>query len=613
MIRILVLLVPVLLLGQDIDLAKEYVKREYRIPMRDGVRLHTIVYTPKDTAKRWPIMLGRTPYTVAPYGDEYLKAGGNNHWMAQEGYIMVFQDVRGRFMSEGEYEDIRPYIPDKRSKKETDESSDAYDTIGWLLKNLRHHNGKAGMIGISYPGYYAAMGMIDAHPALKAVSPQAPIADWFLGDDFHHNGAVMLIDAFNFYRSFGKPRPALTTAWPPGFPSPSPDAYRFLLDAGPLASIKRRFYGDTAKFWNDVFAHPDYDEFWKARSLPQHMKNIRPAVLFVGGSFDAEDLPGPLKLYAAVERNDPKNRSALMVGPWFHGGWVRSDGSRLGDIAFGGVKSSERYDRVIRAFFAHHLKGAAAPEIPEVSYFETGANVWRSYDAWPPKDAVKKRMYLREGGSLSFDAPASGAGADEYVSDPMRPVPYTNHITDGRGREYMTEDQRFAWQRPDVLSYETPVLTEDLSVAGPANVELFFSSTQSDADVVVKVIDVYPDDAKDDTLNAKHIKMGGYQMLVRGEVMRLRYRNSFERPEPLTPGAVTPVRYALPDFHHTFRKGHRMMVQVQSSWFPLVDRNPQRFVNIYTAHDTDFVRAVHTVQRNRLHPSHVEFGVMEKK
>lgn len=605
---LLFLFVPFILCSQEIDLKTDYLKYEFQIPMRDGKKLHTAVYVPKDTSALYPIMLGRTPYTTAPYGDEYLKANGNNYWMAEERYIMAFQDVRGRFMSEGDYEDIRPNISEKRTKKDVDESTDAFDTIEWLLKNVKGNNGNVGMIGISYPGFYAAHGLINAHPALKAVSPQAPIADWFIGDDFHHNGAMMLIDGFNFYRSFGKPRPTLTKTWPPGFDYPSEDGYRFLLEAGSLASIKKKFYGDTAKFWNDLFAHPDYDQFWQSRDLSRHMKNVAPAVLVVGGWFDAEDLYGSLKIYRSIEQNNPNNRTSLMMGPWFHGGWVRSDGSRLGHVSFG-MKSSEYYDKQIRSFFNFYLKGEGRLQLPEISVFETGSNKWKIYSSWPPSTVESKKIFLSGNGKLSFDAPSGKDAFDEYVSDPNRPVPYIAEISNGRGREYMTDDQRFAWQRPDVVSYEMPI-REDMTIAGPVTANLSVSTTGTDADFVVKIIDVFPDSAKNDPANPSHIKMSGYQMLVRGEVMRARYRKSFSAPEALRPNTVETVSFTIPDINHTFKKGHRLMVQIQSSWFPLVDRNPQKFVNIYTAKESDFQKATHRVYRNSQNQSFIDVGVI---
>jgi len=603
-----VLFVPFFLFSQEIDLKLDYIKYEYNIPMRDGKKLHTAVYVPKDTTTTFPIILSRTPYTVAPYGDEYLKANGNNYWMAQEKYIMAFQDVRGRFMSEGEYEDIRPHIVEKKSDNDVDESSDTFDTIDWLVKNVQRNNGNVGMIGISYPGFYAALGLIDAHPALKAVSPQAPISDWFIGDDFHHNGAMMLIDGFNFYRSFGKPRPALTTTWPPGFQYPTEDGYKFLLQAGSLSNIKKNYYGDTVKFWNDLFAHPNYDEFWKSRSVSQHMKNIKPAVLVVGGWFDAEDLYGSLKIYGSLEKNNVNNRTSLMMGPWSHGGWVRSNGSRLGNVSFGN-KNSEYYDRNIREFFNYYLKGKGDIHLPEVSAFETGSNVWRSYTEWPPKDAVKRMLYFSANEKLSFSRPTDQSGFDEYLSNPNRPVPYIAEISNSRGKEYMTDDQRFAWQRPDVLSYEMEI-KDDMTIAVPITANLFVSTTGTDADFVVKVIDVFPDSAKDDPSNPVTIKMSGYQMLVRGEVMRARYRNSFSNPEAMKPSKIETVRFTIPDINHTFKKGHKVMVQVQSSWFPLVDRNPQKFVNIYEAKESDFQNATHRLYHSTQKSSYLEVGIL---
>lgn len=605
---LLFLFLPAFLIAQEIDLSKDFLKYEYEIPMRDGAKLHTAVYVPKDTSRTHPIMLGRTPYTVAPYGKDYMKASQNNLWMAQEKYIMAFQDVRGRFMSEGTYEDVRANIPNKKTPQDVDESSDTYDTIEWLLKHVERNNGNVGMIGISYPGFYAAHGLIGAHPALKAVSPQAPISDWYLGDDFHHNGVMMLIDAFNFYRSFGKPRPQLTTTWPPGFTYPTKDGYKFLLQAGSVASIKRDYYGDTAKFWNDVFAHPDYDEFWKARNVAQYMKDVRPAVLVVGGWFDAEDLFGPLQIYHSIERNNPNNRTSLMMGPWFHGGWVRSDGSRLGNVAFG-VKSSEYYDKQIRSFFNYYLRGEGSPATPEVSAFETGSNVWRTYTEWPPKQRKVRAVYFGEHEQLSFDKPKVKEAYDEYVSDPNRPVPYIAEISNDRGRGYMTDDQRFAWQRPDVVSYSMPV-TSDMTVAGPVTAELYVSTTGTDADFVVKLIDVFPDSTKDDPSNAPDVKMSGYQMLVRGDIMRARYRQSFSSPTALTPGKIERFSFTLTDVNHTFKKGHQLMVQVQSSWFPLADRNPQQFINIYTAKDEDFRKATHRIHRSAKAPSAIHIGVL---
>ena len=592
-------------------LQEHYTKNEYRIPMRDGVTLFTAVYAPKDTTQSYPIMFIRTPYSIAPYGEAFRANLGPSDLLAKERYIFVYQDVRGMFMSQGDFLDVRPYIKKKKSKNDIDESSDVYDTIEWLLKNIPRNNGNVGMWGISYPGFYAAMGLIDAHPALKAVSPQAPIGDWFIGDDFHHNGAFMLIDGFNFFTSFGKPHKNRTT-WIPGFQHTNPDGYRFFLEAGSIATLKERYYGDTMRFWNDAFAHPDYDEFWKARNVPQHMKNITPAVLTVGGWFDAEDLYGPLTIYQAIEKNNPSTHSMMVLGPWFHGGWARSDGDRLGNVSFTQKTSIFYLEQIELPFFNYYLKGKGSLNLSEVYAFETGANEWRTYDTWPPKSAVKRKIFLRENNRLSFESPSGKKGYDEYISDPHRPVPYIDRISNSRGREYLTDDQRFAWQRPDVLSYETEILTEDISVAGPITANLFVTVTGTDADFIVKIIDVFPDTTPDDSLNAKHIKMGGYQMLVRGDVMRARYRQSYEKPSAMNPKRVEEVVVPLQDFHHTFKKGHKMMVQIQSTWFPLVDRNPQQFINIFKAKDTDFIKATHRILRSAAYPSNIELGIMKK-
>lgn len=603
------LFIPFFLAAQDFKTEEHYTKHEYQIPMRDGKKLFTAVYIPKDTTETYPFLIQRTPYTVAPYGEKFKASLGSADLMAKEKFIFVYQDVRGMFMSEGEFEDVRPHNPRKKSNSDVDESSDTYDTIEWLLKNIPHNNGRAGMWGISYPGFYAAHSLINAHPALKAVSPQAPIADWFLGDDFHHNGAMMLIDAFNFFRSFGKPHHNRTT-WLPGFEYPTPDAYRFLLEAGSLSSLKKKAYGDTAKFWNDAFSHPNYDAFWKARNVPQHLKNVTPAVMTVGGWFDAEDLYGPLHIYSAVEKNNPSTFNILVMGPWFHGGWIRSDGDRLGNVSFAQKTSKFYQEEIELPFFKYYLKGIGTLNLPEIYAFETGANEWRRYDAWPPKNRIVTKIYFTSHMKLSFDAPKEKNAFDEYVSDPKHPVPYIDFISNTRGREYMTDDQRFAWQRPDVLSYELEI-SDDMTVAGPVAVTLFVSTTGTDADFIVKVIDVFPDDAKDDPSNRTHIKMGGYQMLVRGDVMRARYRNSYEKPEALRPGKVEKVGFTLQDVNHTFKKGHKLMVQVQSSWFPLVDRNPQKFVNIYEATENDFQKATHRLFHSSDFPSYLEMGFMK--
>lgn len=602
--------------GSDIQqyLREHYTKREYQIPMRDGVRLFTAVYSPKDTSRTYPIMLRRTPYSVRPYGEDQFPDApiGPSMRFVRDKFIFVLQDVRGRMMSEGEFVNVRPHRAEKRSPQDIDESTDTYDTIDWLIKNLTNHNGRVGMWGISYPGFYTAAGIINTHPALKAASPQAPIADWFIGDDFHHNGAFFLVDAFHFFSVFGRARPGPVQTFPPPFDYGMQDAYRFFLELGPLRNVNEKYFKHEIAFWNDLMRHGTYDEFWKARNLLPHLKNIQTAVMTVGGWFDAEDLYGPLQIYQSIERQNPGIHNILVMGPWVHGGWARSNGDRLGDIQFGSATSTFYQDTIEFPFFAHYLKDGANPNLPEAYIFITGANRWQSFTEWPPRSAVGKTLYLHGRSRLSFEPPAarSGLSYDEYLSDPAHPVPYTNRISISRGTEYMIEDQRFAARRPDVLVYQSDVLTEDVTLVGPIRANLFVSTTGTDADFVVKLIDVYPDNALNNDPNPCQVQMSGYQMLVRAEVMRAKFRDSFERPRPLTPGRITRVSFNLQDIAHTFKKGHRIMVQVQSSWFPLVDRNPQRFVDIYNARETDFQKATHRVYHSARFPSHLEVQLM---
>ncbi|WP_338866346.1 CocE/NonD family hydrolase [Myxococcus stipitatus] len=596
-----------------------YTKFEYRIPMRDGVKLFTSVYVPVDASpsKRYPILLVRTPYSVGPYGaDRYPKRLGPTEDFEKEGYIFVFQDVRGQHMSEGEFVNVRPHNPKKRGPKETDESSDTYDTIDWLVKRLPHNNGRVGQWGISYPGFYASAGAIDSHPALKAVSPQAPIGDWFW-DDMHRHGAFNLALAFNFFSGFGKPRRAPTASEDfARFDFGTPDGYQFFLDLGPLSNADTKYFKGDVAFWKDVVAHPNYDAFWKERNILPHLKNIKAAMLVVGGWYDTEDLYGPLRTYAAIEKQNPGTANTLIMGPWSHGGWIRTEGSSLGDAQFG-FRTAETYQDLALGFFKHHLKGGAAPEVPEALVFETGANRWRQFDAWPPKGLRGTKLYFQPKGGLSTQAPAGKGAAEsfaEYVSDPARPVPYTQELTTGWSKNYMTEDQRFAASRPDVLVFQTEPLEQDLTLAGPLEAELWVSTTGSDADWVVKLIDVNPgvlpgqkaDDEENGTKNR-----GGQQTLVRGEPFRGRFRESYSEPKAFKPGEVTKVRFTINDVLHTFQRGHRVMIQVQSSWFPFIDRNPQTYVpNIFEAKDTDFTRAFHRVYHSSAHPSFIEVGVL---
>ena len=599
-----------------------YAKFEHRIPMRDGTKLFTAVYIPNDTSTTYPILLLRTPYSVGPYGaDRYKDQLGPSARFEDEGFIFAFQDVRGRYMSEGEFVNMRPHRPDKKGPSDFDESTDTYDTIEWLLGNVDKHNGKVGQWGISYPGFFTAAGMIDSHPALKAVSPQAPIADWFW-DDMHHHGAFILPLAFNFFSSFGRPRPEPITERPDDFDHGTADGYQFFLDLGPLKNVNERHFKSEIEFWNRLTEHPNYDEFWQARNLLPHLEGITAAVMTIGGWFDTEDLYGPLKIYREVERNNPGIYNTLVMGPWSHGGWNRPPADSLGKVGFG-FDTAETYQRdVVLPFFLHFLKGGDEPRLPEAYVFETGANRWRSFDAWPPQARREKKLFFHAAGGLSFDSPETpGEVSDDYVSDPAKPVPYTLEITTRWAKEYMTEDQRYAAWRPDVLVYRSAVLEDDLTLAGPLVADLWVSTTGTASDWIVKLIDVFPDqapeddDAREDSdspeARAKRA-MGGYQMLVRWEAMRGRFRDSYEHPKPFVAGEVTRVAFELQDVLHTFKRGHRVMIQIHSTWFPFVDRNPQKYVpNIFEADEDDFIKVTNRVYRSKEHPSGIRIGVLE--
>ena len=586
-------------------------KTEVMIPMRDGVKLFTSYYVPKDTTRTYPILLQRTPYNSEPGGEDGFNffVGMSSHFV-EEGYILAYQDVRGRYMSEGEFVDVRPHDPDKDSPDEIDESSDTWDTIDWLVDNVPHNNGRVGIFGVSYPGFYSTMSLPGAHEALKAVSPQAPVTNWFLGDDFHHNGAFFLMDAFSFYSSFGRPRPEPTRRGLSGYQFPNQDAYEFYLELGPIGNIEADIFGDSIRFWSEVMDHPDYDEWWQARDPLPHLTGVEPAVMVVGGWFDAEDLYGPLATYAAIERQNPGASNRIMMGPWFHGQWAFDDGDNLGNVHWGS-NTSDRYRAAEIEFFNYHLKGEGELTLPEAQMFDTGALEWRTFDTWPPAGIEPAALYLQPDGGLSLSAPAGTGSFDEYVADPERPVPYTEDVHLRRTTEYMTDDQRFASRRPDVMVYESEVLSEAITLAGPIEADLWVSTTGTDADYVVKLIDVFPDSLRDYPDNDKDVPMAGYQMMVRGEVLRGRYRNSFEQPEPFTPGQVTRVRFEIPAVLHTFKPGHRIMVQVLNSWFPLVDRNPQTFVNIYEAGEEDFQKATHRIYHDADRPSAVRVGVLK--
>jgi putative CocE/NonD family hydrolase len=469
------------------------------------------------------------------------------------------------------------------------------------------------MVGGSYAGFYTAAGIIDAHPALKAACPQAPVTDWFTGDDWHHNGALMLPHAFSFMASFGHPRPQPTTkSTSKALAIGTPDGYAFFLKLGPLANVNARYFKDDVPFWNEMMQHGTFDEFWKARNIRPHLRNIKPAVMTVGGWFDAENMFGALETYKSVEANSPGATNILVMGPWRHGGWSRGGGSTLGPLAFGSNTAEFFRQKIEFPFFQHHLKDKGSPSFPEAWVFETGANEWRTYDAWPPRNAQKRSLFLQAGGGLAFDSPASSGepAFDEYVSDPARPVEYIDQISIRMTPDYMTQDQRAVSRRPDVLLYEGPALTEDVTIAGPIQARLFVSTSGTDSDWIVKLVDVYPDNSPSAGANATSVRFGGFEQLVRGDVMRGKFRNSLEKPEPFTPNQPTALNFSLQDITHTFRKAHKIMVQIQSTWFPLVDRNPQKFVDIYSAKESDFQKATQRVYRNNQMASHIELLVV---
>ena len=600
------------------NIENRYVKNEYRIKMRDGVKLYTAVFSPKDTTEDHPLIIWRTPYSCAPYGkDKFSRYVKIYKHFTDENYIIVLQDVRGRFMSEGKFVDMRPFIPDKKDSTDVDEASDAYDTVEWLVNNIPHNNGRVGVWGISYPGFYAAMAAMSGHPAIKAVSPQAPISDWFIGDDMHHNGAFSLMMAFNFFKVFGIKRDSLTTKWPKPVRYPSPDAYTFFLNMGPVKNANKLYLKNRIEFWNQAMENGTYNEFWQAKSTLQHFHNVKPAVMTVGGWFDGEDLFGALHTYAEIEMKNPGSFNILVMGPWPHGAWGRGNVSSFGDMEFG-QNTSEFYRKNVELpFFNYFLKGKGELNLPEALIFETGNNKWHKFDKWPPDNTTEQKFYFGSNSNLSATLPLHDSlKYDEFVSDPMHPVPYTSAILDSRrfyNRTYVVEDQRFASTRTDVLTYQTDTLDNNFTIAGPVNVELFVSTSGTDADWVVKVIDVFPGYEKDKTINNKTVEMGNYEMLVRADIMRGKFRNSYEKPEPFTPGKVTKVSFTLPDVMHTFKKGHRIMVQVQSSWFPVFDRNPQTFTDIYNASEKDFHKAVHRVYHTGKYPSAIIFNVFNEE
>jgi hypothetical protein len=579
--------------------SENYTKTVHEIAMRDGVKLYTVIYAPKDTSKKYPMMLQRTCYSVAPYEDGvYKRSLGPNKYMMEDGYIFVYQDVRGRWMSEGDFDNMRPHIPgnDVKNKKDIDESSDTYDTIAWLLKNIPNTIEKVGQWGISYPGFYTAAALPEAHPALVASSPQAPIGDFYF-DDFHHMGAT-LQSYLMAYPVFGHQTEPTTKSWYSdkwdamrAIGSTS-DSYEFNMNIGPLKNVTEKIFPDNF-FWNDVVTHPNYDEFWQKRAIINHLQDVNHAVMTVGGWFDAEDLYGPLNIYKNVERFNPENKNnTIVMGPWSHGNWAREPGTQMVNHIVYGDSISTFYQKEIETpFFEHHLKGKKNPELPEAYMFDTGLKQWEKFAQWPPREEEITFSFGTDE-TLHINQSKVTDLAFTYTSDPGKPVPLRSEVTPVTftPRAYMTDDQRHASRRPDVLTFKTVVLENDLRLAGEILAQLdVILNNITDADFIVKLIDVYPEDMKNEEKTPEHVTLAGYQQLVRAETFRGRFRNSFAQPEPFKEGASEQVRFPLQDILHTFKKGHRIMIQIHSTWFPYIDRNPQKYVdNIFEASEEDF-------------------------
>jgi len=620
-----ILLLPVLATAQDRKstdpdfVKKNYDKQEVYIPMRDGKRLFTAIYTPKDHSHPYPFLMERTPYSAGPYGDSvYRRSLGPNRTLQNEQYIFVYQDVRGRYMSEGQFQEMTPARSDPKNaltKDSTDESSDTWDTVDWLLKNIKNNNGRVGIWGISYPGFYASASLPDAHPAIKAVSPQAPVTDEFIGDDANHNGAFFLLDNFDFDNFFDVKRPAPVKDYGGNiFHADYQDAYQFFLDLGPLKNAnKPEYFNNQGKIWNEYMAGSTYRGYWQARNIRTHLKNIRPAVLVVGGWFDAEDMFGSLRTYEAIEQQSPHNDNHIIMGPWTHGGWGAGTWTKFGILDFG-QNVNDYYHSIETRFFDHYLKDSASPSLPEATVFETGTNMWKQYATWPPADAKPIKFFLQGNGALApqpATTPGTSSPFDEYVSDPAHPVPYIDGIHSSRDNQYIVTDQRFAAERPDVLVYQTGPLTDPLTVTGRLKADIYLSSTGTDADLIVKLIDVIPENEATGSAASTGSSPAGYQRLVRAEVFRCKFRNNYTDPEPLVPGQPAEIAFNMNEIAHTFKKGHRIMVQVQSSWFPLVDLNPQTFVNIPTAGAADFQKATIRIYHDTAHPSGITLPVMQ--
>ncbi|MES1217109.1 MAG: CocE/NonD family hydrolase [Bacteroidota bacterium] len=586
-----------------------YTKREVFITMRDGVRLFTAIYEPKDKTTPVPILMERTPYSCSPYGtDKFPYRLAPNRILMKEKYIVVYQDVRGRYKSEGNFKEMTPAIDNKKSTKDVDESSDTYDTVDWLIKNTKS-NGRVGLWGISYPGFYASASLPDAHPAIKAVSPQAPVTDEFIGDDCNHNGAFFLLDNFDFFNYFDGKRSKNGEDYSEVFNAEPKDMYKFFLNMKTLkAANGPSYYNHKGIIWQQSLDHDTYDDFWKSRNIRPHLQNVKPATLVVGGWFDAEDMFGALRTYEAIEKQSPHNNNHIVMGPWTHGGWAAGNWNKFGTHDFGSNLNKFYQEELETKFFDFYLNDKGSFDAAEATVFETGSNQWKQYNTWPPAESKNIAYYFQPGKKLSTEKPSGEKNFDEYISDPNNPVPYTNGIYSRRNNEYLVEDQRFATKRPDVISFKTEILTEDVTLTGRIQANLFVSTTGTDADFIVKLIDVLPDN-EPKQLSAT-VQMAGYQRMVRAEVFRGKFRNSYEKPEPFIPGKIEKVSFDLNEVAHTFKKGHRIMVQVQSSWFPIIDLNPQKFMKIPSANKSDFQKATIRIYHDAVNSSNIVLPVL---
>lgn len=590
-----------------------YTKIEATILMRDGIKLFTVIYVPKDDTEKYPFMMERTPYSVSPYGkDSYAANLGPNGALMREKYIFVYQDVRRRHMSEGVNLEMTPIIENKKNNLDVDESSDTYDTIEWLLKNIKNNNGRVGLYGISYPGFYATASLPHSHPAIKAVSPQAPVTDEFIGDDANHNGAFFLLDNFDFMNYFGKERNGLVENYGSQmFPVATQDLFQFFLNLGPLKNTQSaQYFNHRSYIWNEYLQHDTYDDYWQKRNIRPHLTHISVPVMVVGGWFDAEDLFGSLHTFEAIKKQNPLNKNYLVMGPWTHGAWSADRWTQFGSYRYDVNINTYFKDSLETTFFNYYLKDKGKFDATEATVFETGSNEWKHFTQWPPADTKKASYYFSSHQRLSVTSDGDG-GFDEYTSNPSSPVPYTSGTYGQRNNEYMVEDQRFAGKRPDVLVYKTEPLSKNTTVAGSIMADLFVGSSSSDADFIVKVIDVLPGPKGKEAQDPEGNSLVGFERLVRAEVMRGKFRNSYEKPEPMVPGQVSEVKIHLNDMLHTFKKGHRIMVQVQSSWFPLVDMNPQKFMGIPDAEQKDFQSATMKVYHDKKNQSKIILPIEE--